>query len=208
MPPFSHPSWDFEDSASEAEIDFNDLQPFELAQQSLRPERKRSAHVGGPHPPTSALASSSSSSQAIPAGPNQPGMQRSRSFGDVLGGRPTTAGVEEDVRRGASTTVLGNVPALSSPVGQQQPTTSSGAPPCASPVRPVRPRAASGSGLNRSQTLLSHTASPQRSSHELSRLLAKSPSSRKLGGDADGRADDDARLEAGRRKARVTLECV
>jgi hypothetical protein len=199
MAAFSHPSWDFEDSASEAEIDYNTLQPFELAQQSLRPERKRSALPSSALPP----------SQPIPTGPNQPGMQRSKSFGDVLGGRPAGGLVEEDVRRGTSTTAAGDgggVP-LADAVGQQ-PTTSSPSVPPGSPIRPVRPRAASGSGLNRSQTLLSHTASPQRSSHELSRLLAKSPSSRKLGGGADGRTEDDARLEAGRRKARVTLECV
>lgn len=184
-----HPAWDFEESTSEAEIDYARLQPFELAQASLRPRPSKRSSTQHQH-----LSSGLALHALIPAGPNQPLRERSRSFGAALGHSPP---VDEDVRRGTTS------PATAAQQQQDAQAPASGG----SPMRP-RPRSSSTSGLNRSQTLLSHSASPLRSSQELSRLLAKSPSSRKLGGGADGRAEDDARLEAGRRKARVTIECV
>lgn len=202
LQPPSLPAWDFDDllSGSESEVDFS-RQPYELQQQSVRkPSSNRTTSTdnaagGGGYGGVSPLAAG-----PIPQGPNRP-----RSAGGANSSSSTAPYFprEGEVLMQRSSSTLQQQPPHQ-PSQRQQASASQPAP--SSPIKASRARSSSGTGLNRSQTLLSHSASPYRSSQELSRLLAKSPSSRKLGGGADGRAEDDARLEAGRRKARVTLE--
>lgn len=198
LQPPSLPAWDFDDllSGSEPEVDFS-RQPYELQQQSVRkPSSKRTTSTDN------AAGGGGGGVSPLPAGPIPQGPNRPRSAGRADSSTAPFFPHEGEALMQRSSSTLQQQPPHQPSQQQQafQPAPSS------SPIKASRARSSSGTGLNRSQTLLSHSASPYRSSQELSRLLAKSPSSRKLGGGADGRAEDDARLEAGRRKARVTLE--
>jgi len=63
-----------------------------------------------------------------------------------------------------------------------------------------------GAGLERSGTLLSHGVGPVKNGKELNRILGKGEDGRKVVGGANGKTEEDVRLEAGRRKARVEIE--
>lgn len=71
----------------------------------------------------------------------------------------------------------------------------------------ARPRSLSlGGGLERQGTLLSHGVGPVRNGQELNRILGKGQDGRKVVGGANGKREEDVRLEAGRKKARVEIE--
>ncbi|KAL7408936.1 hypothetical protein BDY24DRAFT_246377 [Mrakia frigida] len=63
-----------------------------------------------------------------------------------------------------------------------------------------------GGGLERAGTLLSHGVGPIRNGKELNRILGKGEDGRKVVGGANGKGEEDVRLEAGRRKGRVEID--